>query len=262
MPLLRLASGFRLPLDAAGLLRRERKVRTAALLPLLVSAVALAAGVLAVVTWSGELWGLAAGWLPWPEPAAWWSWLWVGPVRLLAGAVGLVAFAALAGAIAVLAFLLGGVAAAPFLDRLSRRVEEVLTGSAVDLSASGLAGAALEETKRLVFFLGAQAAIAIPGAIVPGLQAPAAAAMVALTVFFLSLDSASYALDRRGLRFRAKLRWARSHLPAVAGYGVGAFALCSIPGLNVIALPLLVIAGTLLVVETERTPVVSGRAEE
>jgi CysZ protein len=255
--LLGVVSGFRLPLDAVGLLRREPKVRAAAVVPLFVSTAALAIGLAVVVAWAGELYALATGWLPWPEAAAWYAWLWVGPLRLLLVVVGLAAFGALAGGVIVVAFLAGGVVAAPFLDRLSRQVEATLTGSVIDRARPGLAGlvtgvahTTLEELKRLGFFLGAQGLIAIPGALVPGAQ-PAAAAMVALTILFLAFDSASYALDRRGLRFGEKLRWSRGNFPAVAGYGAAAFLVCSIPLVNLVALPLLVAAGTLLVVEAE-----------
>jgi CysZ protein len=259
VPLPRFVSGFRLPLVALALLRREPRVRVAAIVPLLVSAAALAIGLAVVVAWGGELYALATGWLPWPEAAAWYAWTWIAPLRVLLLVVGLVAFGALAGGVMLVAFLLGGVVAAPFLDRLSRRVEETLTGSVVDTTRPGrgsfLADAAraiLEEGKRLGFFLGAQGLVVISGAVVPGAQPAAAAAMVALAILFLALDSASYTLDRRGLRFGEKLRWSREHFSAVAGYGAAAFLVCSIPLVNLIALPLLVAAGTLLVAETER----------
>ncbi|MBI2963729.1 MAG: EI24 domain-containing protein [Deltaproteobacteria bacterium] len=268
MPLVRVVSGFRLPLEAIGLLRREPKVRAAAVVPLLVSAAALAIGVAIVVAWAGEIHALATGWLPWPEAAAWYAWLWVAPLRIVLVVVGLAAFGALAGAVVVAALLVGGVVAAPFLDRLSRRLEETLTGSVIDVGRPGVAGfvagaarSALEEVKRLGFFLAAQAVIAIPGALIPGAQPLAAVAMLALTIHFLALDSASYALDRRGLRFAEKIRWGRGNLPAVAGYGAGAFIVCSIPLVNLVALPLLVTAGTVLVVEAERGRGMGQRSE-
>lgn len=269
MVLLRFFSGFRLPLDAGRLLRREPRVRVAALVPLLLSLAALAIGVAAVVVLWGELYALSTGWLPWPEAALWYAWFWIGPLRVLLFVIGLAAFGALVGSIIVVAFLLGGILAAPFLDRLSRRVEEALAGSVIDTVRPGPAGffadaarTILEEVKRVAFFLGVQGLVVILGALVPGAQPVAAVAMVALAMLFLSLDSASYALDRRGLRFSEKLRWSREHFPAVAGYGAGAFLVCSVPLVNLIALPLLVAAGTLLVAEAERrTVAASGQVE-
>lgn len=259
MPIVRgTVSGLRLPVEAVRLLRSQPAIRRAALVPFLVSAVALLAGVLGIVTWWADLWALASGWVPWPEAESWWAWLWVGPLRALGGVLALLGFVVLSGAVLVIAFLIGNVAAAPFLDRLSRRVEETVVGQATDVSAAGLAAlaggaarSAVEEVKRVAFFLVAQLAIVVPGALIPGLQPFAAAAMVALTVFFLAIDSAGYALDRRGQRFRAKLRWSRLHLARVAGFGAAAFALCSIPVVNLVALPVLVVAGTLLVLDTE-----------
>jgi uncharacterized protein involved in cysteine biosynthesis len=265
--LLRFFRGFRLPLDAAKLLRREPKVRVAAVVPLLVSAAALAAGGAAVVVWWGNLYAIATSWLPWPEAASWYGWLWIGPLRVILFVVGIAAFGTLVGGVLVVAFLLGGVLAAPFLDRLSRRVEEALTGSAVDAARPGLGGlvadsvrAILEEAKRLALFLGAQAIFVVLGALVPGAQPAAGAASIALAILFLALDSASYALDRRGLRLGDKLRWSRDEFPAVAGYGAAAFLLCSVPVVNALALPLLVTAGTELVAEAERRRRPGGEA--
>ena len=66
------------------------------------------------------------------------------------------------------------------------------------------------------------------------------------SIFFLPLDYASYALDRRQLTFRDKRAWLLSNKPAVAGFGAAAFLTCAVPGLNFAAMPLLVVGGTLL----------------
>jgi len=257
--ILRFASGARLLLDALGLLRRERAIRRAATAPGLVSLAALGLGLAAVFGWARDLYAFATSWVPSPAAASWYDWIWVGPARLVLDLAGVLSFVAVAGAVVVAALLVGAIFAAPLLDRLSRRVEEVVTGGVVDRSRPGIAGFAagaarsgLEELKRVAFFLGVQAAILVVGALVPGAQAPAATAMIAVTALFLALDSASYALERRGLGFREKLRWSRRHLAIVAGYGAAAFLLCSIPVVNLIALPLLVVAGTLLVIDVER----------
>ena len=67
-------------------------------------------------------------------------------------------------------------------------------------------------------------------------------------VFFLPLDYASYALDRRRLSCREKRLWLMANKPAVVGFGVAAFLTCLVPGLNFVAMPLLVAGGTLLAV--------------
>jgi uncharacterized protein involved in cysteine biosynthesis len=70
--------------------------------------------------------------------------------------------------------------------------------------------------------------------------------MVIVTLLFLPLDYASYTLDRRRVRFRDKRRWILGHGPAMLGFGAGAFLTLLVPGLNFLAMPGLVVSGTLL----------------
>lgn len=248
------AEGVRLPLDALRLLRREPGLRAFALVPLLVSAAALALGVALVVGYAGELYYLATAWLPAVEAGAWYSWLWVGPAKLVLGVAGVLLFLVAAAACLVASFLVGSLVASPFHDVLSRRVEAAVSGGVVESSSPGIGGflrdaawVGLEEAKRLGSFLGVQAIAFAAGLVVPGAQLVTFPVMTALTILFLALDHASYALDRRGLSFRGKLAWSRRNLGAVAGYGAAAFLACSVPGLNVLAMPVLVTGGTLLV---------------
>jgi CysZ protein len=104
----------------------------------------------------------------------------------------------------------------------------------------------VEELRRLFFFVLIQLLIAGLGLVVPGGPLLAPVAMVAVTILFLPLDYASHVLDRRRLRFRDKRRWIWSQRWAMAGFGAGAFLTLTIPGLNFVALPALVVSGTLL----------------
>jgi len=103
-----------------------------------------------------------------------------------------------------------------------------------------------EELRRLFFFALLQGAILLLGLVVPGGQLVAPLVMVAVTVLFLPLDYASYTLDRRHVRFREKRRWVLGHRVAMIGFGTGAFLTLLVPGLNFVALPGLVVSGTLL----------------
>ena len=60
---------------------------------------------------------------------------------------------------------------------------------------------------------------------------------------------AGFALDRRGVAFRDRLRFVRANWSTMAGFGSVAFVACFLPGFNLIVMPALVTAGTLLVVE-------------
>lgn len=252
-PLVSAAAGFGLPLEGARLLLRERGLWGPALVPFLLSLAAFAAALAGVVAYADSFWGLATDWMPALEAARWYAWLWVGPARLGLAVLGGLIFLVLAGVCLVGAFLIASVLAAPFHDALSARVERLVTGGLIDRTAPGVSGAlrealrsVREELRRLAFF----AAIAVPlmllGMLVPGAQLVCGPAVFAFTVFFLPLDYASYTLDRRGLAFRDKRRWLLSHAPIAAGFGLAAFLACAVPLLNLLAMPLLVVAGTLL----------------
>lgn len=245
------AAGFRLPAEGFALLRRERVLRRLAALPLLLSMAALCAALGGVWGFAGELWAFATAWLPAVPAGA--SGLWTLPAKLALAALGALTFAALCSGILVAAFLAANLAASPFLEVLSRRVEEVVAGAAAEdepgflASLRGGGRAVLDELRRLGFFLGLQLAILAAGLVVPGGPLLAPPAMTLVTLLFLPLDSASPALDRRRLRFRDKRRWVLDHPALMLGYGAAAFLLCLVPGLNLLAMPVLVVAGTLLV---------------
>ena len=59
-------------------------------------------------------------------------------------------------------------------------------------------------------------------------------------------------LDRRTLGLRGKLAWLRAHARAAIGFGAAGLLLCAVPVVNLFALPVLVVAGTLLVLRSER----------
>jgi CysZ protein len=220
--------------------------------PLLLCAVALLATFAGVVTHAGELYAFASGWLPSLEADAWYAWLWVAPARLVLWLVGLLLFAGLAGVIMVAALLIANLLASPFLDALARRVEALVTGETVEDTAEGWLApvreggrAALEELRRMGFFVAVQLGLLLVG-LLPGGQVVAAPAMVLVAVLFLPLDYASYTLDRRRVPFREKRRWILARIPLMLGYGSAAFMTCLIPGLNLLAMPVLVVGGTLL----------------
>lgn len=255
------AAGVGLHLQGLRLLRRERSLWKLALMPLALSLAAVGLAVALVFAHSELLFGLVTAWMPEPSAGAWYEWIWVAPARLLLDFVGVVFFLLVAAAAALAALLLASVLAAPFHDALSRRVEEIVSGSAPEVAGEGLLGllregrrASLEELRRLAFFFGIQALLGVIGLAVPGGQLVAAPAMTLVAMLFLPLDYASYALDRRRLTFREKRRWLRDHAAAMLGFGAAAFALCLVPGLNLLAMPVFVVAGTLLALRYPPAP--------
>jgi uncharacterized protein involved in cysteine biosynthesis len=260
-PLARVADGLALHFEGLRLLRRERSLWKLALVPFLIALCACALTVALLAAYLDWLYAFTTSWVPALEAGVWYHWLWVGPLRLLGFLSGVVLTALLAGLALVFAFLVANVISSPFLDALSRRVEFVVADRVEELSDPGLLGALreggramTEELRRLIFFLLLQGSIALFGVVVPGAQLLAPPLMVATTILFLPLDYASYTLDRRRVRFRDKRRWILRHRPAMIGFGAGAFGTLLVPGLNFLALPGLVVSGTLLALRYPQLP--------
>lgn len=246
-------AGLRLPLEALGLLRRERELWPLAVIPVLLSLVAFGAAVGVVVAYAGELYAWSTAWMPAFEAERWYQWIWLGPARAGLAALGATLFLVIAGAALVLAYLVASVLASPVHDALSARVEQLTTGTLVDSSGPGLVGvlreggrAAREELRRTLFFLGLTLPLVLAGALLPGAALVTGPVLVGITVFFLPLDYTSYTLDRRRVPFAERWRWLLSHRSVMVGFGTAAFGTFAVPGLNFVAMPVLVVAGTLL----------------
>jgi uncharacterized protein involved in cysteine biosynthesis len=254
-------NGLRLPVEAGKLLLRERGLWAPAAAPVGFSVVAFAVAISLLVTYAGPLYGWATVWMPVLEAATWYAWLWVLPAKAVLTAVGALLFAAIAGAGLVVSFLIANVLASPFLDTLARRVEELELGETPEEDSSGLLGSGAEmlrtvreELRKTAFFLAVTGSLIAIGFVVPGAQLLTGPAVVGFAIVFLPLDYASYTLDRRRLSFRQKRLWLGANKPDVVGFGAAAFLLCAVPVLNFIAMPLLVVGGTLLAVRGVPAP--------
>lgn len=260
-PLTHATDGLAVHLEGLRLLRRERSLWKLALLPFGIALLTCSVTLALLVAYFDVLHGFVTGWMPTLEAEAWYHWLWVAPARVLGWGIGWVLTAAVAGLAMVIAFLFASVVSSPFLDALSRRVEAIVAGRVDELLDSGVMGAVreggramTEELRRLIFFLLLQGTVAFLGLVIPGGQLVAPVVMVAITVLFLPLDYASYTLDRRRIRFREKRRWILGNRLAMVGFGAGAFATLLVPGLNFLALPALVVSGTLLALRYPQLP--------
>jgi len=236
------------------LLRTNPSLWPWAALPFLISLLSFALAIWAFVANLDAIAGPLERALDPGEPAEWWGWAWAGPLLVLALLVRFLLLAALAAATYFLFTVIGGVFAAPFLDVLSERVEAIAAGRPPQTSdglAAVLRAAArsvIEEAKRTLFFLSVQVAILLVG-LVPGMQPFAALGIIAWSALFLPLDYTAYALDRRGIPFRARRRWIFAHSAQMLGFGGFGLALFFVPGLSFLCLPWLVTSGTLLVLD-------------
>ena len=236
---------------AARLLRRERSLWVWCALPLAINLVLFALAIAAFVGWGYEplVEALRAP-LSTAEPDAWYQWLWVGPLRALAWLVQWLVILLVALLVYFLFTTIGSVLASPFLDVLSQRVERLHSGS-VTQGGGGVRGALrvlLEEARRMAFFaLGVVGLLAL--GLVPGLQPVSAVALLLFSTLFLSLDYTGYLLDRREVRFSVRRAWLWQNRRPLLGFGSAALGTFAVPGVNFLALPLLVTAGTLLALD-------------
>lgn len=265
-PLARFEEGLRLLFEGGRFLRRTPSLWPLAIVPVFFALVTVAiAGSLflarlgPIVAWCDSL-------LPVFEATSAWSWLWVGPATFVVWVAGGLIVVALFALAIVAALLVANLASAPFLERLSLRVERLARDPAdadreiVDAGVSGaLVRSFVAETQRIGTLVAAWIGLSLVGLIVPGASFVTTPLLVALTVLFLPLEYAGHALDRRGLSFRERIRFVRANWARMAGFGTVAFVACFVPGFNLLVMPALVTAGTLLVVR--RDPAAADGAE-
>ncbi len=242
-----LVAGAKAIPGALGFLRGRRELWPFCVVPLLLNLCVFGLAIAAFVVYLDPLVAAVSETFEVTDPEAWYEWLWVGPLRLLAWAVRWMLIVIFAWAVYFLFAVIGTVIASPFLDILSARVERTITGGVVAPSG-GVLRALGAEARRALFFLGVQLGwIAL--ALVPGMQPFSALGLFVTSALFLPLEYTSYVLDRRSVRFAEQRVWLWSHRRAMFGFGATAFASFLVPGLNFLCLPLLVTAGTRLALE-------------
>lgn len=256
--------GLRLLFEGTGFLRRESSLWPLAIVPVFLALVCVAIASSLFLSNLGPIAAWCSSLLPVIDsPQGWsWSWLWVGPAMFLTWIAGGLAVVVAFGAAIVAALLVANLASAPFLERLSFRVETIArAGEPVEADIGlGTISSALRslraELARIGFFAVVWSGLSLVGLIVPGAPLLTAPLLVLFTIYFLPLEYAGHAFDRRGTSYRDRLRFMLARRSTMAGFGSVAFVACFVPGLNLLVMPALVTAGTLLVVRHD--PVSEG----
>jgi len=247
--------------EGIAILRAHRSLWGLATIPVLFAFCFVGLAVMLFTTHLEWIHGFWAGWLPVVEASEWWTWIWIGPAKALLWLAGWLAVVLAFGLALVAALLVANLAAAPFLDLLSQRVESIVLGGAGEGEGSGFGALVSEvmrsfaaELGRVGFLTAVWVLLSGVGFVVPGAHLLTGPLLVAVTIVFLPLDYAGFALDRRRVSFRDRRQWLGANLQTVVGFGGVAFLACLVPGLNLLMMPALVTAGTLLVLRTRPAP--------
>ncbi len=147
---------------------------------------------------------------------------------------------------AVIGLALALLVAAPLLDRLSRRTEELSLGTAVD-QAPGLAWELRQSFKGASWFVAAAPLVFLLG-LVPLLGPLLQLGWGAAALAFQQTDSA---LARRGLDFGARRAWHSQWRWESLGFGLAGLVALLVPFANFFLAPGLAVGGTRLVIEIE-----------
>lgn len=256
--LLEALSGFYTAWRGFVLLKQQRLLWKWATLPALVNFVVFLIVFALFLQIFDDLYVMATSFLRMDTPTAWYAWLWVAPLRLLAWLIGLCMLVVAMVVIYGVFLLLGTIIASPFLAMLSQTVEEILGSPPVAPTTmqgqwQALGGTVLDELRKLVFFIGVQLGLFVLG-LIPLFTPVTIVAAALFTMFFLPLEYAGFAMDRRQLHFaqRRQLLW--QHRWTTLGFGAAASLTFLIPLLNFVCLPLLVVSGTLFILDIEAAP--------
>jgi CysZ protein len=176
------------------------------------------------------------------------DWLVHAPLAIVAGLLRLVLTILLLLITGFVFLQFGFILGAPFYGKLSEAVERLKTGSVeiVEINPLREVGrAVLYELKKLSLLIGIGLPLLLLN-LLPGLgTAIATVGTISLSATLVCLDFFDATLERRRLKFRQKLGIVRRSLPASGGFALICFGLVSIPLINLVGIPLCVMAGTL-----------------
>ena len=242
-------------MEGFGMLRAQRSLWGLASVPVIFSVLALALGLGLLISNFSEVHAWVDSLLPVLVVDHWYEWIWLGPAKVLVAAASYLILLVVAAGVSLVSVLVASLLAAPFLDRLSWRVEKIAEGAVVESGDSGLRALSVDvgsslvaELKRMGFFLSLWAPLVVIGFVIPGAQLITGPLVVLLTMVLLPLQFCGYTLDRRRVSFQHRRQWIQGDSARMLGFGSVAFAACFVPGVNLVMIPVLVTAGTLLVV--------------
>lgn len=187
---------------------------------------------------------------PTTQPASWW----IGALR---GLLGWLLAAAAVGIGGLLVLTVSGVLAAPFNDALSAAVERIRGQSLPPDSSpgaffAGVVRTVATETIKLFGYALVMGPLWVVAFVAPVVGGPVLAVVgFTITVAYLAIDYTDWPASRRDTPLRGRAQWLRDHAAPLAGFGVAAWFLLWVPGINLVLMPAAVAGGTLLYLDLE-----------
>ncbi len=138
------------------------------------------------------------------------------------------------------------VVAAPFRARLSEQTEQLLRGEVASQPRplwSEIAIGLVDTLAMLGLLLTVSLLLLGMGIWLPGVGG---IPVILVSVCFAALDCVDPPLSRRSWRLGQKLGFLGSHLALLGGFGLATYVLLTLPGINLVTLPVATIGGTLL----------------
>jgi CysZ protein len=251
--------GFRLPLQGIAYLAQHRSLWKWAALPAGVNILLFSVAFAILISHVPTLYHLIQF-----ESSTQNSWLWRLSLNVMSATIG-VLLILLSGAVLTVAFLLlSKIIASPFLDVLAQQVEYLhgeTQAATFNLryiwrSFWVSIGAELKRTGfvvavYIVLFLLSLIAVLAPLTVLAG---------TLFTILFLPLQYTGYTMDHWLMTFRQRRALVAQRPGLMFGFGIAAFVTLFVPLLNFVCLPILVVGGTLLMMELKRNqpPAIGG----
>ncbi|MBF2029312.1 MAG: EI24 domain-containing protein [Oscillatoriales cyanobacterium C42_A2020_001] len=253
-------AGALYPIRAIALFQRSPRLLAYVIVPIIVNlvlGVALYIGLLlpsweAITHWSS---GLPEGVKVWIAELPVWAHRWLGwlppSVAVLDDVARWILAAALFVTLGLLLVQFGAIAGAPWYGALAEQVEHAYTGQLPVVSMTparaiqDIGRAIAFQFKKLLLLGGFGILLLLFNFLPPIGPLLASVGWLTLAGVLVFLDFIDPPLERRRLRFRTKLSLVTRTFPASATFGYMSLWLVSIPLLNLVTVPLCVVAGTL-----------------
>lgn len=240
--------GFRLPFQGVTYLVQHRSLWKWAVLPVGINILLFSVAFAILIAYVPDLYNLFRF-----ESSTQQAWLWSTSLNVLSGTIGVLLILLSSAVLAIVFLLLSKVIASPFLDILAQQVEYLHGETQATTFNLGYLWRSFwvsigAELKRTGFIIAVYMALFMLG-LIPVLAPFTALAGTLFTILFLPLQYASYTMDHRLMTFRQRRALITQRPWLMFGFGIAAFLTIFVPLLNFVCLPILVVGGTLMMME-------------